>query len=103
MNLNLLSELIGKEVSYIPNDGIVVINRWNKNYTEINKEGTDELIRVFVLTLDSGCIETNEENYVLDYEYISKNKKKILDDIDMSRVNLLLSQLRDIKLGKILS
>lgn len=87
MSLNLLSELIGKEVSYIPRDGVVVINRWNKNCTEIDKEGADELIRVFILTLDSGCFETSEENYVLDYEYISKNKKKILEEIDMSKID----------------
>lgn len=103
MSLNLLSELMGKEVNYLLKEGVVILNRWKSTYAEIDKQGVDELIRLDVLTIDSGNFEFYEENYVLDVDYILKNKKKIVSEIDMSKMRLLLSQLRDIKLGKILS
>ena len=102
MSLNLLSELIGKEINYLLKENIVMLSRW-KSCIEIDKQGVDELIRLSILSLNSGNFELYEENYIIDVDYILKNKNKIVSEINMPTVSLLLSQLRDIKLGKILS
>ena len=99
MDLNLLSELYGKEVTVNYRENTAHLSKWRLGQTyELDRECVQKLINLDILEEDSGNIETSEVHFLLNIKNLIKNKSALLN-MDL---NPLLSSLRDVRIDKLL-